>query len=209
MSSDTESASTGAGSDDEYDSQYEEDAGNGLTLEGPPYGLEKVFDYEAGGHYPVHLSDVLHQRYRVIHKLGSGGFANVWLCRDTSANAQQSNKYVAVKIIMAEGSTDECPELRVSKLAELGPDTTTSTELWCLPLDRFDIKGPNGKHFVFVYPVLGPRVSRLLPIADYPNGQGEALRKISKQTTEAMALLHFIGICHGGKCTLNNYHSYL
>lgn len=200
MSSDTESVGTDPrlGSDDEYDGQYEEDAGNGLTLEGPPYGLEKVFDYEAGGHHPVHLGDVLHQRYKVIHKLGSGGFANVWLCRDIYPDTQQSNNYVGVKIIMAEGSTDECPELRVSELANLAPGTATSSGLWCLPLDRFDVEGPNGKHFVFVYPVLGPRVSRLLPIADSPNGPGEPLRKISKQSIEAMALLHSIGICHGG-----------
>jgi hypothetical protein len=56
---------------------------NGLTLKGPPFGLEDVNDYEAGGHRPVHLGDCLcEERYRVIHKLGNGGFANVWVRRD-------------------------------------------------------------------------------------------------------------------------------
>lgn len=200
-SSDTESQHSDM--DYDYDANYDgEDQdlpSNGLTLQGPPWGLEKIHDYEPGGHHPVRLADVLHQRYKVIHKLGSGGFANVWFCHDISPQASPENKYVALKIIMDEGSTDECPELRVSELANLAPESTISTGLWCLPLDRFDIEGPNGKHFAFVYPVLGPRVSKLLPLAQDPNTDlGEVLRKLCQQTTQAMALLHAIGICHGG-----------
>ncbi|KAM7186781.1 Protein kinase-like domain containing protein [Rhypophila sp. PSN 637] len=199
MSSDTESERSAYDQGyDNYDAYSEAEAGNGLIIEGPPTGLEKIFDYEPGGHHPVHLGDVLHRRYKVIHKLGSGGFANVWLCHDISPQASHSDKYVALKIIMAEGSTEECPELRVSQLAELAPESTISTGVWCLPLDRFDIEGPNGKHFAFVYPVLGPRVSRLLSLVNNSVGDFDvALRKICQQTTQAMALLHSIGICHG------------
>jgi serine/threonine-protein kinase SRPK3 len=110
---------------------------NGLMITGPPFGLEKIYDYEFGGHHPVHL-DVLHARYRVIHKLGSGGYANVWLCKDTSS--PNTCSFVAAKIITAEGSTDGCPELRVTKLEALVPQA--SAELFCLPLDRFNIEGP-------------------------------------------------------------------
>lgn len=45
---------------------------NGLMAEGPLSGIEKAYDYEPGGHHPVHLCDLLHQRYRVIHKLRMG-----------------------------------------------------------------------------------------------------------------------------------------
>lgn len=49
---------------------------NGLRIVGPPFGLKKVYDYESGGNHPVHLGDTLgSDRYRVIHKLGNGGFA--------------------------------------------------------------------------------------------------------------------------------------
>jgi hypothetical protein len=39
-----------------------------LTLEGPPFGFEKIYDYEPGGHHPVHLNDRLGEenRYKVI-----------------------------------------------------------------------------------------------------------------------------------------------
>lgn len=81
---------------------------NGLMLELAPVKLEKIYEYEPGGHHPVHLGDVLGDAYRVIHKLGHGGFATVWLARDLSA--KDTTKYVALKIIKADSSGDDCPE---------------------------------------------------------------------------------------------------
>jgi hypothetical protein len=118
---------------------------NGLAIEGPPWDLEKLYDYEAGGHHPMHLNDILRGRYRVIHKLGSGGFANVWLCRDVSASTP---KYVAVKILMADHSTAECPELRITEFLKSCCDEKAAVYL-SLPLDHFEIHGPNGDHYVF------------------------------------------------------------
>ena len=126
--------------------------GNGLLTEGPPWGLQHLHDYVPGGHHPVHLGDVIQERYKVLYKLGSGGYSNVWLCSDATGSGP---RYVALKIVLAAASTPECPELRVSKLADLGLGESS----FCLPLDHFDMQGPNGVHYVFVYPVLGPRVS--------------------------------------------------
>lgn len=138
----------------------DEHPGNGLVLDGAPVGLEKIYDYESGGHYPVHLGDCLGKdgRYRVIHKLGSGGFANVWLCRDLEF---ESPKYVALKILVADASTADCPELRVNKLKEVGVDREVGGKYICLPLDQFRIDGPSGSHLCFVYPVARPRVSSI------------------------------------------------
>ena len=164
--------------------------GNGLTLQMCPFGLEKIYDYELGGHHPVHLGNRLGKdgRYRVIHKLGSGGFANVWLCRDLEP---ETPKYVALKILMADASTDACPELRVNKFKKMGLDREVGGKYICLSLDQFQIDGPNGSHFCFVYPVLGPRVSCILK-AD------KALRENALQVVQAMTVLHSHGICHGG-----------
>lgn len=48
---------------------------NGLYIDMAPFGLEKIWDYEPGGHHVVHLGDHLGREgeYKVIHKLGSGG----------------------------------------------------------------------------------------------------------------------------------------
>jgi serine/threonine protein kinase len=168
--------------------------GNGLTLEGPPFGLEKIYDYESGGHHPIHLGDRLGKdgRYRVIHKLGNGGSANIWLCRDLEC---ETPKYVGLKILMAEASTDGCRELHILKLKEMRLDREVGGQYNCLPLDHFQIDGPNGSHICFVYPVLGPRVSCILKESENPE---KALRKIAFQTVQGMVTLHSHGICHGG-----------
>lgn len=170
-----------------------------LMIQGPPQGLEKIYDYEPGGHHPLHLGEELNDRYKIIHKLGSGGYANVWLCCDEKRSGD-APRYVAVKIIMAEGSTQDCPELRVNKLVEIGILADTAAEHFCLPLDQFDIEGPNGTHLAFVYPVLGPRVSRLFNKVE-DDDLDVTLRNLAAQVTRAMSVLHKHGICHGGRAS--------
>jgi hypothetical protein len=67
--------------EEDMDDSY---TGNGLTLDSSPLGLEKTYDYEYGGHHPIHLGDRLGKdgRYSVKQKLGNGGSANVWLRGD-------------------------------------------------------------------------------------------------------------------------------
>jgi serine/threonine-protein kinase SRPK3 len=174
---------------------------NGLRIQGPPFGLENIFDYEQGGHHPVHLGDCFSEgRYRIIHKLGSGGFANVWLCRDTKSLV---TKYISLKILMAETSMDDCPELRMNrKLAELRLDSNQEAGMQniCLPLDQFQIDGPNGSHLCFVYPVLGPFVSSYtLNMFENPD---KVLRNICLDVVQALGFLHGHEICHGGESPL-------
>ncbi|KAH8586125.1 kinase-like domain-containing protein [Bisporella sp. PMI_857] len=171
---------------------------NGLHLDLAPFSLEHIHDYEPGGHHPVHLGDVYgnNGRYRVIHKLGHGGFANVWLSRDTEA--KEATKYVVLKILMAEASSDDCPELRMNQLKAAhnqhapGRDGAESI---CFPLDHFKIHGPNGIHISFVYPVLGPNVSLgLFRASEDPDND---LRSLSLQVVQAVKFLPSQGICHG------------
>lgn len=166
---------------------------NGLRTEGAPFNLENVNDYQLGGHHPIHLGDTLGQgRYRIIHKLGNGGFANVWLCRDIKA---ESPDYVALKVLMAGASTPESPELVQGKLLK-SFEHETGAEGVCLFLDHFNIEGPNGSHLCLVYPVLGPAVSRgLLRPSENTN---QTLREICRSTVRSMAFLHKKGVCHGG-----------
>jgi len=182
------------------DEDMVEGESNGLHLELAPFGLEHIYDYEPDGHHPVHLGDVYGNggRYRVIHKLGSGGFATVWLCRDTEAEG--GTKYMALKILMAETSSDDCPELRVNQLKDAHnqhANEGNGADFICLPLDHFKIHGPNGDHISFVYPVLGPNVSSGLfcASADPDND----LRSLGLQVMKAVKFLHSQGICHGGE----------
>lgn len=47
---------------------------------------EDLENYEPGGFHPVHLGDVYDDQYRVVHKLGFGGFSTVWLARNVLTN---------------------------------------------------------------------------------------------------------------------------
>ncbi|KAK2879498.1 hypothetical protein FQN49_000830 [Arthroderma sp. PD_2] len=189
---------------------------NGLRMEMAPFKLEHLEDYEPSGHHPVHLGDALGDggRYRVVHKLGSGGYATVWLCRDlkwkdTDFDCQNESKdkgsegrdsqhserrrYIALKILMADVSLDDCGELNIFKLKEQFGAELSEQHL-SMPLDHFKIDGPNGLHFCFVYPVLGPRICTIMERLEDPE---RVLRNASFQITQAMAALHSHGLCHG------------
>ena len=44
---------------------------------------ESLGRYRVGGYHPVHLGDLLKGgRYKIVHKLGYGGYSTVWLARD-------------------------------------------------------------------------------------------------------------------------------
>ncbi|CZS88934.1 related to protein kinase [Rhynchosporium graminicola] len=82
----------------------EEIRDNGLMAVGMPKGLEKIYDYESGGHHPVHLGELLDGRYKFIHKLGSGGYANVWLCSDDT-NLRPAN--ILTRITGLDGLSED------------------------------------------------------------------------------------------------------
>ena len=67
------------------------------------YDVEELEMYEIGGYHPIHIGDELHGgRYRIVHKLGYGSYATVWLVRD-----QVKNRYAALKIAAADPPREE------------------------------------------------------------------------------------------------------
>lgn len=48
--------------------------------------MEYMENYRLGGSHPVVLGDTFNNRYTVVHKLGQGGFATVWLVWDQMEN---------------------------------------------------------------------------------------------------------------------------
>ncbi|KAL4796331.1 kinase-like domain-containing protein [Aspergillus venezuelensis] len=175
-----------------YDEKYGWDQGYGLAHRIP--GAEEPWSYLHGMHHPTLLGDHIgpQEQYRVIHKLGTGGFANVWLCRRLDT---ETSEYVAVKIIQARLSGKDSRELEnIRWLKELAKTDAAIAEYCVLPIDEFCIDGPNGVHQCFVYPAAGPCVKELM--ATIPDPQGY-LRSLTRQAAEAMAALHRNGMCHG------------
>ncbi|KAJ6125259.1 CMGC/SRPK protein kinase [Penicillium samsonianum] len=90
-------------------------------------------------YHPLQIGDELdNARYRVIDKLGYGGYSTIWLARDF-----RKARYVAVKVITADASL----------ITSLGNTLSRSGKGFIPPLiDEFWIAGPNGKHKCIVTP---------------------------------------------------------
>lgn len=160
-------------------------------LEGMTDNFEPLEEYQEGGYHPIHIGDTLGAsgRYRVIHKLGHGGFGTVWLCRDS-----QDLEYVAVKVMAADVGRQKFQDLHLRQLDRSHPGAKYIVTL----LDSFSITGPNGTHQCIVLPVLGPCVSPSLWLK-LRKDPGPVLRGMAYQAVLAMNFLHQNGLCHGGK----------
>jgi len=168
-----------------------------------PSKLDDVEDielYTIGGFHPVHLGDVYQNCYKIVHKLGWGGFSTVWLAREVLLS-----HYVALKIILAVESSD-CSELEVFQLLESitneNPEGEEGRRYIGSLLDHFTIHGPNGHHLCLVSELMGPSVSAL---SDCPGITGDRrrmqpafTRNIGRQVVLALKFMHSKQLCHGG-----------
>lgn len=155
------------------------------------------------GLHPIVLGDTLGKddRYKVHRKLGAGGSATVWLCRD-----QKDEKWVAIKVMSARASQEATHSRYLGEMAifdyfrddlKVDNDELVANHV-CVPDSYFVQDGPNGQHFCFVLPVLSPVLSGTACRAWYYfYDKPEVLREICAQMAVAMNYLHGKGICHG------------
>jgi serine/threonine-protein kinase SRPK3 len=140
----------------------------------------------------VHIGDRFGKdgRFRVIHKLGRGGLATVWLCRN-----QDTQKYVAFKIIIADESREKSSELRLVSQNSLDFGEAGGKFI-AVPREYFWLDRPSGRHLCLVLPVLGPRVSALWGKFEDP---ARVSRDIALQITRGLHFLYKNGICRGSE----------
>lgn len=158
-----------------------------------PHCLDNTEDlerYEPGGFHPVHLDDDYYDgnRYRVVHKLGAGGFSTVWLARDLTGQ-----RWVALKFIVAA----ESDNYNARSSAIISDPILASSELLVSPEREFWVDGPNGRHLCFVLPFVGPNLATLSS-GIYSRISSRSSANLSMQAAQAMALLHTRERCHGG-----------
>lgn len=160
----------------------------------PSEYTEDIYQYFPGGFHPVHLGDILDDRFEVVHKLGYGGFATVWLCLET-----RTHEWRAVKIIRADTSSEDMSELDIVKDAkergEFDPGMWEANHI-SLPLEHFWIEGPNGSHLCEVHPVHGPSIEDKWKTRAQDDGLAK-LNDMVFQVASGVKFLHDRGICHG------------
>lgn len=155
---------------------------------------EDVERYQPGGFHPVHLGDTFDDGcYRVVHKLGAGGFSTVWLARD-----ETGGEWVALKIVDAEHSVPTAE--KSSLINQMLP--VDGTQRVAVHHRQFTFDGPNGHHLCLILPVLGPSMSELSYHFNCRLTPWLA-RRAAYQATRAVADLHAQGLCHGGIFMLN------
>ncbi|PSR79707.1 hypothetical protein BD289DRAFT_491750, partial [Coniella lustricola] len=114
---------------------------------------EPLHRYQLGGYHPIALGDILHNgRYKILHKLGWGGYSTTWAAKD-----KVTKLHVAVKISVS--SAEDCRENEVLRAISSLPSDHPGRFYVNQMLDQFTLTGPNGTHNCLVLELLGPNVA--------------------------------------------------
>ncbi|KAI1748518.1 kinase-like domain-containing protein [Xylaria castorea] len=155
--------------------------------------VEDLSGYQPGGYHPIQINDRLHNRYRIVHKLGYGTYSTAWLALD-----EQMLKYVAVKVGTADPDIREADilsQLRKGVAASCRVEEKVS--MIPLTLDRFNIEGPNGTHPCFVTLPARCNLRDAKEASDSRLFQLDVARSLAAQLTLAISLVHSQGYAHG------------
>ncbi|KAF7858011.1 hypothetical protein EAF04_009367 [Stromatinia cepivora] len=152
-------------------------------------------NYGQGGFHPVHLNDTFkHDRYKIMHKLGHGGFATVWLARDN-----KRERYVAVKVLASRLSSGS-PEVPILRAMKDSPGHIGKSHVMSL-LDHFTHRGPNGVHLCLVSEVGGPSIKQFNDCPGEYKGsrrlEASVARNVCLQVINGLDYIHTTGIAHG------------
>ncbi|KAJ9203259.1 hypothetical protein DTO164E3_2730 [Paecilomyces variotii] len=159
---------------------------------------EPLHRYQKGGYHPMTLGSFLdNKRYKILHKLGWGGYSTVWAARDL-----REETYVAIKVSISERRDSEINrELDImKKLASIHPSPQHVIGM----LDDFNLEGPNGTHKCLVFELLGPNIPDMID-ARFPDGRlpAQLAKAIAKQALFGLDILHQQNIGHGDFDTRN------
>ncbi|KAH8431653.1 uncharacterized protein LDX57_009309 [Aspergillus melleus] len=153
--------------------------------------VEDLDRYRPGGYHPLTIGDALNNgRYRLVDKLGYGGYSTIWLARDL-----HRAKYVAVKVLTAE--TSPCSS-EAALIHSLGASPSRpGSEIIPALIDEFWVIGPNGKHRCIVTPPAQMSLFDAKEASTFGLFQPTVARSIIAQLIRGVAFLHSEDVVHG------------
>ena len=175
---------------------------------------EGLSSYKVNGYHPVHIGEVLLERYIIMQKLGYGHFSTAWLALDT-----KFGNYVAIKIqksaqqyidaaaydeveILQELAKHNFDKEWIKSLKEYYKDdkekladieTAENSKVVQL-LNSFIYHGQNGRHFCMVFEIVGVTLLELIKRYNYKGIPLPYIRIITKQILIGLDFLH--RMCH-------------
>jgi len=174
---------------------------------------EGIDDYRIGGYHPIHIGEVLQDRYVVIQKLGWGHFSTVWLCKDFKYDT-----YVAVKCQKSasnymEAAFDEVEILQTAARFTNHPDWLESLKEYYRDenrteftrddchvvqlLNSFIYQGPYGNHFCMVFEIMGVNLLEIIKRYNYKGVPLHLVKRMAKQILIGLDYIHrFCKIIH-------------
>lgn len=158
-----------------------------------PDECENLEDYWDGGLHPVDIGDQFCDgKYTVVHKLGAGSDATVWLAQVKDGS---ESRYVALKILIADISSEDYNELKLHKHLQQQIADGHSMSSVALLLDSFWIKGPNGRHLCLAFEPAGPSLAILR--RHHRKFTPDVARALALQATQGLRDLHDAGVVYG------------
>ena len=164
--------------------------------------VETLKHYCAGGYYPVQIGDQFcSSRYRIVHKLGHGGYSTIWLARD-----ERLDKYVAIKIAVSDNDRPFESAILRTMWNEEDCAVKSPAGVALIPdiLDEFEVEGPEiegvrRKHQCLVTTTASMSISDAREAARYHPFQIMVARAIAAQVIQSVAGLHSRVIVHAGE----------
>ena len=177
---------------------------------------EGLSDYKPKGYHPVHIGEVLLDRYIITQKLGWGHFSTAWLAFDT-----KHGNYVCIKIQKSDQRYINAAYDEVEILQELAKHNFDKEWLESLKeywkdqpekikdldvmehtqtvqlLNSFLYAGIHGRHFCMVFEIVGVTLLELIKRYNYRGIPLPFIRIITKQILIGLDFLHrFCNIIH-------------
>lgn len=149
---------------------------------------ESLKDYKPGGYHPAFKGEKYKDgRYTLVRKLGWGHFSTVWLARDTEMGGHVAMKIVRSDKVYTEAAEDEIKllqKLTTEQDGHMGARYTLNL------LDNFVHSGPNGKHVVMTFEVLGENLLALIKKYEHRGIPLVYVKQISKQILLGLDYMH-------------------
>ncbi|KJZ74346.1 hypothetical protein HIM_06352 [Hirsutella minnesotensis 3608] len=159
----------------------------------PEADVEELEAYAPGGYHPTVIGDSFCDgRYIIVHKLGFGGYATIWLARD-----ELLHRHVSLKILAAQESADTNEATIIRTLQQTQTSTRGGRQFIPVLLDQFNFDGPNGHHLCLVSEPAGSNVAQSKEDSTDLMFPAETARSIAAQCLMGLSYLHSEGVCHG------------